>query len=317
MYSAIMRILYLAHVSHMLGLRYAQKVKDTMPQSTIPPHMAYASHLTRTVLHPYGRGKGVSYTISLYDTGIPLPDTHGHWIGYRLYQHTPGLKGSHVLFSGSDVRGGGNTGDIMLALIDRLTTRPGDVLGERTQELTSQQLDFLVTHASALRQEATRRFGWTEALVHLRSDLEAVYHSRELRGHGPRHRMALGVVEGSGRTKTAARRELEAAIGAHASSMPRFTVGVVTGVVYAQFPHGKETVIQVVNPRDPENPLGDSARFHAKSANEADDIADTYIVEAERAAASARPPTSRPSARAARPSLPPSTIRASIRVPHA
>lgn len=274
--------------------------------STIPPRFPMATHLTRTVLYPYGRKGSPSYTLSLYDTGVPLFEGHGHYWGFRLYEHTKGSP-SRVLFQGADVAGSSNTGDVMLSLIDRLTTRPGDTEGENTQALTPEQINFLVSHAGALRDEAQRRFGWSQKLVHLRSDLEAVYHSRALKGHGPRHRMVLGVCEGTGETRSTARAALEHAIGKQASALPRFSIGRVSGVVYAQYPHGRDVVIQVVDPRNPDQPLGDSARFQASTQSEANEIADTFIAEAERNQASARdtnrPPSLRPRARAERVSI--------------
>lgn len=272
-------------------------------QSTIPPLYPMATHLTRTVIHPYGRKASPSYTLSLYDTGVPHGDGPGHWFGYRLYEHVRGQK-STVLFQDADQRGNANTGDVMLQLIDRLTTRPGDTLGEGERALTPAQLNFLVSHAGALRAEARRRFGWEAKLVHLRSDLEALYTHRQLRGQGPRHRMALGVLSAAGSTKTEAKRGLEQALGAHASALPRFQIGGVTGVVYAQYQHGADTVIQIVNPKNPESPLGDSARFQAKNRAEADEITDTFVAEAERAErGSNRPPSLRPRARAERSSI--------------
>jgi hypothetical protein len=281
--------------------------------SSIPPAFPGATHITRVVLHPYGRSQSPSYTLSLYDTGIPLPDAHGHYYGYRLYEHFRGAP-STVLFSGSDYRGT-STGEAVLDLINRLTTRPGDTTAEHTVLYTPGQLQFLVSHAAALRTEAVRRFGWSDKLVHLRSDLEAVYSHRSLKGQGPRHRFALGVLTGQGDTRTEARRSLETALGAHASALPRFQIGGVTGVVYAQFQHGRDTVIQVVDPRSPEQPLGDSARFSAKSLADADDTVDTFVAEAERLARSERvpPPVARPAARASRmPGVP--DVRPSIRV---
>jgi hypothetical protein len=98
--------------------------------SSIPPAFPGATHITRVVLHPYGRSQSPSYTLSLYDTGIPLPDAHGHYYGYRLYEHFRGAP-STVLFSGSDYRGT-STGEAVLDLINRLTTRPGDTTAEHT-----------------------------------------------------------------------------------------------------------------------------------------------------------------------------------------
>jgi hypothetical protein len=279
-------------------------------QSTIPPTYPLAVHLTRVVLHPYGRQKSPSYTLSLYDTGVPHGEGKGRWFGYRLYEHIKGQK-STVIFWGADEKGGANTGDVMLRLIDRLTTRPGDTVGEGERALTPEQLNFLITHASALRAEAQRRFGWAEKLVHLRSDLEAVYHSRALKGHGPRHRFVLGVLQSSGATKSEARRNLELALGAHASALPRIVVGEVTGFVYVQYAHGADTVVQIVDVDVPHAPLKDSARFSAASQAEADDIADTWIAQTEREHRGRSVPEHQVSI-APRPALRPSA-RASIR----
>lgn len=260
------------------------------PNFSIPP-LPGSTHLTRVVLYPYGRSQSPSFTLSLYDTGLPVVVSDmpggrsGRYWAYRLYQHTKGAK-STVLFQGSDYVPTAGTGEAILDMVNRLTTRPGDTTHEHTVLYTPEQLQFLVTHATALRNEAGRRFGWSEKLVHLRSDLEAVYSHRALKGHGPRHRFALGVLTGQGDTRATAKASLEGALGAHASALPMFQIGGVTGVVYAQFQHGRDTVVQVIDPRNPENPLGDSARFSARSVKDADETTDTFIAEAERAARS-------------------------------
>ena len=110
-----------------------------------------------------------------------------------------------------------------------------------------------------------------------------------------------------------ARANLETALGAHASALPRFQIGGVTGVVYAQFQHGRDTVIQVIDPRNPEAPLGGSARFAARSVKDADETTDTFIAGAEREARSrdVHAPA-RPRARAQRMTAPP--VKGAIRV---
>lgn len=289
----------------------------TRSSSTIPPAFPHATHLTRVVLHPYGRGKGASFTLSMYDTGLTTPrigDVPGvRWLGYRLYMHPHKGAKSVVLFQGSDLTTPeSDLGEVMLALVNRLTTRPGDTENEATTERTPEQLHFLVTHAHAVRGEAQRRFAWAESLVHLRSDLEAVYHHRQLAA-GPKHRMVLGVLEGMGRTRSEARRALESALGAHASAVPRIQVGGVTGDVYVQYPKGMQTVVQIVHPYLADNPLGETATFTtAATMAENDDIVDTWVAECERRVKSLAPSERRSARPRARASVPAQrvTIRA-------
>ena len=112
--------------------------------TSIPP-VPGAVHITRTVLHPYGRAQSPSYTLSLYDTGLSAP-TGGRYWAYRLYEHVKGQK-STVLFQGSDYVPQAGTGEAILDLVNRLTTRPGDTVAETGVQYTPAQLQFLVTHA--------------------------------------------------------------------------------------------------------------------------------------------------------------------------
>jgi len=261
-------------------------------------------HIERTVLHPYGRGKGPSFTLSLYDTGIPHPGG-GTWRGFRFYQHHKGMK-SGVLFQGTEAPGR----DPIPSILDRLTRAPGDTPDESTADASPDQLTFLLQHAPAVRREAARRFAWDVKTANLRADLEVVYQARHLRGPGARHRMTLGVLTAQGATKAEARESLISQIGHQVSAVPVFRVGALTGLVYARYPHGEDTVLQTVDPRRPEAPLGDSLRFKAANQRDAEEIAETMIAEAERRAPPAPPsrPSVRPSARSMRPRVP--SIRA-------
>lgn len=244
-----------------------------MPKnSLIPASLIGSIHLGRYVLRPDGP-KGISFTLSMYDTGIP-DGTGGTWIGYRLYQRPPdGDRKGSVLFENrlQAPTPTKDPADLAKLILDTLAVGPGDISPDPTESYTPEQLAWATKWGAKVRQAAKEKFGWMDKdLKPLRADfLDITYKHRDDYKAHKRHQMNTGVIQVSARTKREAVADLRAAIQNHISALPQFKVGEVSKQVYCLFPHGAEQVIQVVRPQHPESPLGDSLRFKAKDLEDA------------------------------------------------
>jgi len=107
--------------------------------------------------HPYRRGMGPSFTLTLFDTGR---SQNGRWvIGYRLTQS--GLDAP--LFMGEDFScppiHAIDSDATVAAVMAFLTLRPGDTDRDYFSNYTPLQLDYAGLHAEALSAEVGCRFG--------------------------------------------------------------------------------------------------------------------------------------------------------------
>jgi hypothetical protein len=119
------------------------------------------SFLRRCRFSPYRRGKGPTFTLTTWDTG--LQDDYGKWIvGYRLTMREPG-KRPIVLFTGEDYHCGAgmcaDSDESINGLMGFLTLRPGDTDSEYFQDYTEAQLAYCSAHAEMLSCEVYSRFG--------------------------------------------------------------------------------------------------------------------------------------------------------------
>lgn len=229
---------------------------------TIPPQsLAMGAHnLRRYTFRPWGRGPAAegkpSFTLSLYDTARSS-DGPGSmtFIGYRLYLHPAGTRRGVVVFERDDFvpEPGMDLSGIAIAVLDALTTRPGDVAGEATAELSPSQLDFVVRWGADLRRAARERLAWSpEQLRDLRADIATLYTVRRDGGGQARHAMKLGVVEAKGGTLRECKEALSRALANHVSAEPEFRQGARTGILYAFYPQGGDWVIQALHPGRPD-----------------------------------------------------------------
>lgn len=238
---------------------------------TVPPSaLALGAHaLKRYTFRPWGRGPAAegrpSFTLSLWDTARPSSALGPPFIGYRLYLHEAGTRRGRVVFDRDDFvpEAGMDLNGVAIAILDAITTRPGDVAGEHTEELTPAQLDFVVRWGADLRRAARERLAWSpEQLRDLRADITTTYTVRK--EGDQRHRMAQGVVVASGATYRECRERFAAAVANHISAAPEFRVGARTGTLYAFYPVGGEWVIQALYPTRAETDgglLGESVRW--------------------------------------------------------
>jgi len=242
-----------------------------MKVSTLPPSLIGSVHLGRYVLRPDGP-TGISFTLSMYDTAIPTGDG-GTWVGYRLYQRSPGgdRKGI-VLFENrtqppSPTR---DPADLAKLILDTLAVGPGDLKPDPTEGYTPEQLEFATKYGRAVREAAMKKFGWKETdLKKLRADLEITYTRREDEKAHARHQLKSGVIKVSARTKREAVQEFREAVKNHISMVPDFRAGKATGQLYCLYPHGAEMVIQCLRPQHPDSLVGDAMRFKARDLDDA------------------------------------------------
>lgn len=249
-------------------------------RSTIPPNSAPgATRLRRFTFRPYDKRaddgtltRGVSFGLSLYDTGTPSPNG-APFLGFRLYQHTPGARRGVVLFEAANWAPESSPLDVTaeaVRLVNFLTTRPGEPGDEALAAWVPAQLEFALAHAGALRAEARRRLAWSlPEHTHFRLTLDVVQEARaDLRALA-RYRTRFGVLEADGHTQHEARAALAQAAARHCSMLPGIFVGERTATVYVLYPHGAEFVLQPVNPTMPADPLETPARFTAGNPSDA------------------------------------------------
>lgn len=115
--------------------------------------------IRRTILRPYRKGIGPTFTLTIYGPGHMRGN---RWnLDYRLTQRD-GRK-SVTLFEGSDFcpspLHAWDSDDTVASLLSFLTLRPGDTDAEYFDGYTDAQRDFCAKHAEALSCEVIGRFG--------------------------------------------------------------------------------------------------------------------------------------------------------------
>jgi len=124
-------------------------------------------HIRRCYFRPYGKGKGPTFRLDLYDTGAMLDLYHSR-VAYELRQvesySTNGRsrRDGRLIFSGADygcpTHQAIDSDHCVEGIMGFLTLRPGDTDSDYFAGYTPEQVEFAETHAEALSLEVMNRF---------------------------------------------------------------------------------------------------------------------------------------------------------------